>query len=185
MIEGIHDHGYWLVDDYRRYFDEPLTKGIAELARNWGSKSILDVGCGGGYYTVYLRGAGFWVEGYDGNPNTPKLTAKVCGVMDFAVDVDMPKVDLVLCLEVAEHIPREKEIVFLNNITKARPPNMILSWAVKGQGGFGHFNCRNNDYVINKLDKLGYSFLPEETMMLRGLASLRWFKRTVMVFKIK
>ena len=60
---------------------------------------------------------------------------------------------------------------------------IVLSWVVKGQGGHGHFNEQNNDYVKSKICKLGYINDIESENTLRDASGLGWFKNTIMVFR--
>jgi hypothetical protein len=89
----------------------------------------------------------------------------------------------VLCLEVGEHIPKQFEQIFLNNIDKYNAKGVVLSWALKGQGGFGHFNEQNNDYVKRAMAARGYKNDLAAEERLRAAASLSWFKNTIMVFR--
>ena len=59
---------------------------------------------------------------------------------------------------------------------------VVMSWAVEGQEGIGHINCRNNDYVEGRMASLGFQLDYDKTIQLRTVASLPWFKFTVMVF---
>ena len=52
--------------------------------------------------------------------------------------------------------PKKFEDIFINNLHKNNKNGIVLSWAVKGQGGDGHFNEQNNDYIKSKICKLGY-----------------------------
>ena len=48
---------------------------------------------------------------------------------------------------------------------------IVLSWAIKGQGGHGHFNEQNNDYVKSKICNLGYINDIESENILRKKSS--------------
>jgi len=50
-------------------------------------------------------------------------------------------------LEVAEHIPKHLEERFTQTVHRHVKIGgyLMLSWAVEGQGGLGHVNCRNNE----------------------------------------
>ena len=61
-----------------------------------------------------------------------------------------------MSLEVGEHIPKEYEDIFINNLHNNNNKGIILSWAILGQGGFGHVNEQNNDYIKSKMSNLGY-----------------------------
>ena len=90
-----------------------------------------------------------------------------------------------LCLEVAEHIPKKYEKIIINNLDKNNKKGIILSWAVEGQTSFApeHVNERNNDYVKNILKNLGYTNDLDLENQLRNSAKLDWFKNTIMVFR--
>lgn len=61
-----------------------------------------------------------------------------------------------MSLEVGEHLPPQFEDIFIQNLHNNNKHGIVLSWAVKGQGGHGHFNEQNNDYVKSKICDLGY-----------------------------
>lgn len=52
-----------------------------------------------------------------------------------------------------------------------------------GQGGDGHVNCQNNEYIKQKFLDLGYYNDIEDENYLRNNSSFSWFKNTIMVFK--
>ena len=88
-----------------------------------------------------------------------------------------------LCLEVGEHIEPEHEAIVLDNIANSATKKIIMSWAIPGQGGFGHVNCRENDYIIAQMQARGWKHNPEESDFLRARCSgCDWFKNTIMVF---
>ena len=88
-----------------------------------------------------------------------------------------------MSLEVGEHLPKKFEDIFINNLHQNNKNGIVLSWAVKGQGGYGHFNEQNNDYIKSKICKLGYINDIESENQLRKHSSLWWFKNTIMVFR--
>jgi len=184
MSDNIHPNGYWIMEDKRYTFDKYLAREVGNFAIRNLVFDIIDVGCGNGAYTLFLRKYGINCYGYDGNPFTGEITNSMCGIMDFSEPVtDISPFDMVLCLEVAEHIPEEKEDVFINNIVSLSNRFIIISWAVEGQGGVGHVNCRNNDYVIEKMMIHNYKFKEEESSALRLSSRVSWFKNTLMVFE--
>lgn len=189
----IHERGFW---------ESPLYEGhgtdakLADALYDWYSSiavmldgiSIIDVGCGNGYYTKLLnRHSRIICRGYDGNPHTAQV--ENCGVFDFTTDASpyLDPFDFVLCLEVGEHIPAKYEDVFIQNLHTLNRYGMILSWAVPGQGGDGHVNCRSNEYIREKICNLGYKYDVNNTNWFRSCASPYpktgyWFKNTLMVF---
>ena len=115
--------------------------------------------------------------------NTPELTNHLCNVLDLSLPVQMYPFDWVMSLEVGEHLPEQFEDVFINNLHTNNKYGIILSWAVKGQGGHGHFNEQNNDYIKQKICSLGYVNDIDTEMILRKNSTLFWFKNTIMVFR--
>lgn len=177
----IHERGYWLSqEEFKTHqFDKRLAY---EVARIFCVVTAVDIGCGNGQYTNFLNSKGIKCVGYDGSPSTPEIAGKYCQVMDFSEPVDIGQYDLVLSLEVGEHIPVEYEQDFIDNLCRAAKQYIVLSWAVIGQGGVGHVNCRNNDYIIRELGKRGFILDADSTERLREAAFLPWFKNTIMAF---
>ena len=180
----IHERGYWLSTDETdtHMFDQQLCDEIIRIFLSSEAPTVADIGCGNGAYTKALNEAGFICKGWDGSPLTTELTGGVCEVLDFSQPVDIGMHDIVLCLEVGEHIPVEYEQVFIDNVVKSSLKFIIMSWAIVGQSGYGHFNCRDNDYVISEMEMRGCRYLEETTDQLRLASTLPWFKRTIMVF---
>jgi hypothetical protein len=84
---------------------------------------------------------------------------------------------------VGEHIPKEFETIFIDNLIDNCTFGIILSWAVVGQGGTGHVNCQNNDYVKGKFYERGLKDAEELETQFRADAQISWFKNTIMVFR--
>jgi SAM-dependent methyltransferase len=165
----------------RHVFDLGLCFGIADYISQ--NDTIVDIGCGNGAYVKALKKVGFDIIGFDGCLITPEITEGLCEVCDFSERADIGVYDVVLCLEVGEHIPAEYENIFIDNVCRATKKLLILSWAIEGQGGDGHVNCRNNDYIINKIEQEGLKYDKLMGDKLRGLAFHEWFKNTIMCFK--
>jgi hypothetical protein len=91
----------------------------------------------------------------------------------------------VLCLEVAEHIHRRFEATLLDNVDRYCSRMVVISWAIPGQRGRGHVNCRPNSYVFEQFRGRGFELLPEMTFALREAAEddVRYFRNTLLVFR--
>ena len=183
MEMTINEHGFWDgVDMSQHLYDTPLAQSILHLIIQNQWIDVIDIGCGTGYYTKLLQDNGIPCDAYDGNPNTPEISHNIGRVADFAVPQYREKKDLVLCLEVGEHIPKEFEQTFLYNITSHAKKAIILSWALPGQDGFGHVNCQTNDYIVDEIEKRGFRYNFNNTTFLRARTYRSWFKRTTLVF---
>jgi glycosyltransferase involved in cell wall biosynthesis len=179
----ISNKGFWLTQDETGHcFDSKLA---LELKNLLGTSKVLDLGCGPGYYTKYFLENGIECEGYDGNPNTPTISNGLCKIADLTQINKFENRDWVLSLEVGEHIPKEYEDVFIQNLINHSKKGIILSWATPGQPGDGHVNCQPNEYIVDIMRSHNYILDVHNTIQLREAAELWWFKNTIMVFRKK
>lgn len=182
----IDSHGFWCGEDVSHKFDPSLANAIGQFLKNENCQTCVDFGCGNGKYTRKIMEYGIDCEAYDGNPDTAIVTKGLSKPLDLAEPFNLgKKFDWVVCLEVAEHIPRKFEAILLSNLKRHTKKGLVLSWARKGQGGYGHFNEQNNDYVKEKMKKLGFYNDEQAELILRKKATLGWFKNTVMIFRKK
>ena len=183
---SIHQNGYWegLEAVSQHVYDSSLGNSLVQFFKAQNINSLVDFGCGMGNYVKTFRQKNINAIGYDGNPNTPELTNNLCNVLDLSI----PKIfdepfDWVMSLEVGEHLPPQFEDIFINNLHNNNKYGIILSWAIIGQGGHGHVNEKNNDYIKSKICKLGYVNDVKSENKLRRDSTLDWFKNTIMVFR--
>lgn len=163
--------------------DQSLVFSIISVLKKLRIRSALDLGCGDGYYTQKLNDNGIACRGYDANPDTAATTGGLCQHLDLSVPIVPPMQEpAVLCLEVAEHVPKQFEAILVANLKQAASRLLILSWAVPGQGGHGHFNERPNDYVASLFTDQ-FTRDQKRENHLREASSLRWFQNTLMVFE--
>jgi len=179
--------GIWSLDvaKKRHRFDRALAIQISKM---YSPKLAADVGCGNGSYCRIFKSLG-WpvVHGYEGTPNIKELK-----IYDDIMVLDLTLrrwveivYDFVLCLEVGEHVPKMHEQTFIDNICEFTKKDLVLSWAIPGQGGGGHFNEQPNEYVIEEFGKRELKFDLRQSEILRENASLRWFRNTIMVFGVQ
>jgi len=182
----VDERGYWIGEDASSHhlFDEALAHALADFFIYEKASSVVDLGCGMGDYTGVLLNYQIPCDGYDGNPDTPMLTNGLCSVLDLSTPADLGKrYDWVLSLEVGEHLPKKYEEAFVENLDRHNIKGIVLSWAVKGQGGFGHYNCQDNDYIKDLFASYGYVNDLVAENALREQSSFSWFKYTLMVFR--
>jgi len=143
---------------------------------------VIDFGCGTGYYVEQLNAKGYRAIGVDGVYDGVSDKIKVA---DLSSPLDLNIKGSVISLEVGEHIPEKYENYFFDNITSHCSNIMVLSWAVVGQIGIGHINCRNNDYVISKVVERGFFFDTNGTKLLKSDIEpfCNYFYNTLMVFR--
>ena len=183
----INDKGFWESDTIKGHHNDiPLCSALIDFLKNNKIQTLLDLGCGPAFYVSEIIKENIQCEAYDGNPNTPELTNGLGKIIDLSENVDLGKTfDFVLSLEVGEHIPKEFEDIYINNVLKHSHNYVLLSWAIPDQGGDGHVNEQPNDYIINKIISLGFDYDEDTSIGLRDLSQARWFKNTLMLFKKK
>ena len=145
-------------------------------------KVVLDFGCGHNFYVSVLRHLGYSAIGFDMVDMGSKYFIQKDITKEFRFPVTA--VSNIISLEVGEHIPAELADIYLDNIT-AYKGDIIMSWAVEGQAGIGHINCRNNDWVIEQMNKRGYNLDKDKTDFLRKAViscHCNWFLNTLMYF---
>lgn len=79
------------------------------------------------------------------------------------------KYSMVVCTEVGEHIDKEYEDVFLDNLQKISEDVLVLSWS--NEKNPQHFNPRPRSYIAKQMHKRGFIEARWATRLLR--ASLR------------
>jgi len=123
------------------------------------------------------------VRAFDGAPNVATLTGGLVQRADLSKDLSVPPAEWVLCLETAEHIPREHEDTFLANLDRLNTAGIVLSWS-NNAGGNGHVNLRTNDWVEERLRGMGYVRQRyDEKALRKGVSDIHWFRDTLMVFQ--
>lgn len=122
--------------------------------------SVLDVGCGWGtWMSVFLNRGVRDVQGIDGD-YIDKSKLQVAEEHFHAHDLRQPfslgrKFDLVISLEVAEHLPKEYAETFVSSLCE-HSDKIIFSAAIPGQGGQNHVNEQWADYWSRIFNRYGY-----------------------------
>ena len=125
-------------------------------------KSVVDVGCGCGAILSQF-GKNTEILGVEG-PWFAKIDKKQYLISKEKIlyaDITAPfnlrrKFDLVICLEVAEHLNKIYADVFISNITKLGSV-ILFSAAIPGQVAPHHVNLQWPDYWAKKLSKKGFA----------------------------
>jgi len=176
--------GYWTKDEAatQHDFSEALAEWISWYLPE--EQSIIDFGCGNGKYVKYLSDKGFIVLGIEGNGFTVTETDQFIE-RDLTKPIEIGGCENAICLEVGEHIPIEYTKQFIDNLTYNTKDTIILSWALPGQEGYYHVNCRGNEWVISQMKKRGFKYLKEDSDLARNIVEDRfnYFKNTIMIFQ--
>ena len=187
---SIANTGFWVSDKKIGHVKcESLCNWIAEFLKEDKEKHLYDFGCGNGHYLKSLNEHGFSkLTGFEGNIPQQKEFINI-QKQDLTIPFSLPEKGNCLFLEVAEHVPSCFEENLLKNVIGACDGKLIMSWAIRGQPGWGHVNCLDNHEVITKLEDLGMKFLQKETETVRSSIPTGdvcwWFKSTTLVFESK
>jgi SAM-dependent methyltransferase len=192
-VDTIKKTGYWTKDtDTMYHMHSPtLSNWIVDFLKDHENTQIYDFGCGLGDYLKALEDNGFKkLKGIEVDPMDKNHKFKILKA-DLTEPLNLKKKGIIICLEVGEHIPARYESAFLDNLVNNCDKYLILSWAVRGQGGYGHFNELDNYEVIGRLVSLGFNFLSEVTLEARAyLESYHvpgdkafFFRNTLLIFE--
>jgi SAM-dependent methyltransferase len=147
-------------------------------------KSVLDLGCGLGYSSLYFKRKGLDVLAVDGMLDNVKNSIYPSLLCDLTKGPVITKVDLVHCHEVVEHIEEQ----YLDNLLTSLSCGkfILMTNALPGQGGYHHVNEQPTEYWIEHLKKYGYDFLEEDSMRVRRIAEHNdgavWMSKTGSIF---
>ena len=197
----ISNTGAWEGDDIHMNhgYSKPLVAWISDYLRSEKSKPFYDFGCGIGHYLQQFKLAGFEkLKGFEGGHSNHCVFDSI-EQRDLTIPFAVPEKGNCLFLEVAEHVPAQFEKVMLDNVINACDGKIIMSWAVRGQGGHGHINCLDNHEAIDRFTSRGLTYLKDDTESARSVidgskcdwqpgvlgADLPWFKTTVLIFSTK
>jgi SAM-dependent methyltransferase len=122
---------------------------LLELVR---PRSVIDVGCGIGTWLAAFRRLGvddlLGVDGSHVDGAALEIPAAFFRAMDLRRPLALGRTfDLVVSLEVAEHLPAESAVGFVDSLTRLGPV-VAFSAAIPHQGGVGHVNEQWPDYWI-------------------------------------
>lgn len=151
------------------------------------NKHVLDFGCGNAFYIGELASVGFRCTGVEGY-KLKKFYHDDILIHDLTKPINLHCSDgNVLSLEVGEHLPEAAEQIFLDTITSHCTGKLVMSWALPGQPGVGHINCKPQEYIMDEVKRRGFLLDVEATVDARKNVddNTDWFRRTLLVFQRK
>lgn len=192
IIKINSDNGAWLHTGFAGHeYDNGLAEALMEFCSEYAISSAKDFGCGPGWYVADLNQMGVNCIGYDANPNLLIQSSSIpyakgkCIVTDLSIpmkDDHAEPVDLVISIEVGEHIPSVSENMFIDNVCGASKKFVIMSWAQENQKGDGHVNCKSQDYIIQEFVKRNFKYSEAISLNIRKKCEKWWLRNNVMCF---
>ena len=115
--------------------------------------SMMDFGAGDGWWSHSFLKMGVAAAALELDPIAREFIPEGVGVV--IQDLQKPfnigsRYELLLCLEVGEHIPKEDVEIFCKNIANHTWRHLLFSAAMPGQPGTGHVNLQMPDYWAKK-----------------------------------
>lgn len=166
---------------------------VEYLLQQYQIQSVLDIGCGNGIYLhAFLEAGVADVTGIDGSPNA-KETALVDGkyieIRDLSAQIEMNKsYDLVMTIEVAEHLDEKDADTFVANLCR-HGNRVYFSAAHPGQGGTHHVNEQPKEYWIEKFKQHGFELQEQVSTELATYLekenAVFWLHKNGMIFEKK
>jgi SAM-dependent methyltransferase len=142
-------------------------------------ESVVDVGCGtGAWLSVFVDVGVKDITGVDGQQMEPPLL-RIPRHRFIVADLEQPlelkrQYDLVLCLEVAEHLPATAASQLIRTLITLGDV-ILFSAAIPLQDGTGHVNEQWPDYWAHHFEAHGY-------VLIDCLRTLIWDEPTVQPF---
>jgi SAM-dependent methyltransferase len=122
-------------------------------------ESVVDVGCGEGWWASAFARRGCTVLGVDGAHVQTSALGDRFVARDLAHPLNLGplRFDLAVCLEVAEHLPESRAAGLVSDLCQLAPV-VLFSAAVPHQTGAGHVNLQWPSYWAELFRGHGYDF---------------------------
>lgn len=157
---------------------------------------VVDVGCASGTLPTWLAiVGGYSAIGLDLHV-TPKVEPNL-NLIKWDLRRPIPRRmrilgELVLCWEVAEHLPESAAYTLCDSLARVTIPGgtLLFSAATPGQGGDGHVNEQSHYYWNDKLEDVGFEVAPFLTDELRSAFARVaptnwWYSKNITAFTRK
>lgn len=150
-------------------------------------RSVVDVGCGlGTWLKEFLNYGVQSVLGIDGE-YVERKKMKIPENLFLAKNLEESfnvkrKYDLVVSLEVAEHLKQSSAEKFIETLAELGD-TILFSAAIKAQGGQNHINEQNTEYWIDKFSQNGYDLYDVLRPIFWNNKNVDWwYRQNMMIF---
>ena len=153
----------------------PLVVGVVK------PHSVLDIGCGAGAWLACAQELGIedvvGIEGGHPSDDHLQVDRQILRALDLRTPIDLGRsFDLLISVEVAEHLPAEDRDAYLQTIS-AHGDALVFSAAIPGQGGYRHVNEQWPTYWAAALREVGYECFDPWRLQIWDHASVEWWYR--------
>ena len=172
-------NGGWDYDGYKAYgFDKDYISAVVKLCQLTGIESVLDAGCGCGMAVAVLREQHIAAAGFDANPYTEELSARLiekdqepcvqADLLDDELEAESP-FDMVLCKDVLPYIPAGQIKKAVMNLAKLSDRYILLSWYEGRHVSALPITYYTEEDMIVLMSEVGYT---PDTLLNRQLKEL-------------
>jgi len=121
-------------------------------------QTVIDVGCGEGWWAVEFAKHDCHAVGIDGGWHGAHQLEQRFIPHNLSDPLpDLGKFDVVVCLEVAEHLRPARARSFIKDLCDLTTGYVIFSAAIPGQGGTGHLNEQWPSYWSKLFNENGFA----------------------------
>jgi SAM-dependent methyltransferase len=149
--------------------------------------SVVDVGCGtGAWLSVFHRTGAERILGIDGD-YIDRQTLLIPGDRFLGRDIGRPlelnqRFDLVISIEVAEHLPAQCADDYIDNLTSLGDV-IVFSAAIPNQGGIGHVNEQWPEYWKAPFEARGYVLVDcLRRRIWKDTLIERWYRQNMLLY---
>jgi hypothetical protein len=189
----------WLSEYNNAYYETISPESIRSAAEVYDilqaygirMETVIDVGCGIGHWGVDCPGKyigidyGIAENKFIGKGQYIEKDLRTIGQEAAWAEMELPVADLVLCLEVAEHLPEpvaEKLVQFLCSLGD----KVLFSAAIPFQGGTGHINEQWQSYWGKLFREQGfgmayYDFFQDNIRNNENIAV--WYRQNIVLYE--
>ena len=153
-------------------------------------RSVVDVGCGNAEFLSFFHKKGVIIKGYDGSSHAIEKSLVDPAFIELH-DLRDPilfdrKFDLVLCLEVAEHVENKYSKELIGSLARLSD-NIVFTAATPGQGGHFHINEQPRGFWVSLWSSNGYKYNGTLTELIKKDFKekdiLCWYSDNLMIFQ--
>jgi SAM-dependent methyltransferase len=165
---------------------------VQVLMEVFSPQKVFDVGCGSGFYLREFAKRGVLAVGCEGSAEGVSRCAPPPLV--FQWDLRKPllinsQFDLVLCIEVAEHLPSRFSEVLIKSIANFTSKHVVFTASPPGPWGDDHINCREPEFWDALFNKHGFMVNKELSGILRQrfqeIGAASWLQLRLAVYDKK
>ncbi len=182
-----HDLHHRQLDNQRDANHHSALAILSSVFRVYRPSSVLDVGCGLGTWLAVASRLGVGkIRGVDGpwlDESLLEVSPECVAKVDLEADFDLgDRFDLVISLEVGEHLSESASASFVASLTR-HAPVVLFSAAIPFQGGHHHVNerwpsywaarFRQHDHVV--IDAIRARFWSDDSI-------LWWLRQNIIMF---